>query len=281
MMKHVFTVIGEEAGQTLVELLCGRQDLRAPQAEAWISGGSVYLDGRRHLSAGTRLRPGQRVVAHQPEDLRAQEPAVAFLDHEVAVVVKPAGLPSTPTRKGGVLTVEAFIRQRLGETARLLHRLDREASGLLLVSLRRGETRQRLSQELSSHRARRCYLALVDGVPPQQEMSWETPLAVERGRTRASSDPRARPARTRARMIQRHGARSLLQVEPLTGRTHQIRAHLSLAGLPIIGDARYGGPPAARLALHAHALRFRHPRGRVLELHSPLPRDFKAVLISE
>ena len=203
---------------------------------------------------------------------------MAHLDREVAVVVKPAGVHSVPGRRGGGGSVQQLVEARWGAGARLLHRLDRDASGLLLVSRKPGKARRALADQISSRRLGRRYLALVSGAPQQDELVIDAPLSVDAGVTRASEDPRARRAVSRVRLLRRGAARSLLQVTLETGRTHQIRAHLSGEGLPIIGDGRYGGEDAPRLSLHAHCLVFRHPRSKeTVELHSPLPEDMRAL----
>jgi 23S rRNA pseudouridine1911/1915/1917 synthase len=281
MYKHVLTVLGAEAGVTLAGLLGARLELSPELALRWVTGGGVYLDGRRCRDPQTALEPGQRVLAHAPEVAAepAPEPELAFCDRWLAVLVKPAGMPSTPTRRGGLpRSLAEFALERLGHRARLMHRLDREASGLLLVSLRGGKSRRALSQQVSGHRVQRLYLALVQGIVAEPRLVLDGALSRSRGRTRVSTDPRARPAETHVSLLGQGQDRSLLQAELRTGHTHQIRAHLAHAGLPLLGDARYGGPPAPRLALHAHCLRLRHPRGGTLELHSPLPDDLRQLL---
>lgn len=281
MRKHVFVVTGAEAGVSLAELLVRRLDLTRKQAAARIDGGSVYVDRRRQREASTPVAPGQKVVVHEPseQDAPAPELQVAHLDREVVVVVKPAGVHSVPGRRGGGSSVQQLAEQRWGAGARLLHRLDRQASGLLLVSRKPGKARRSLADQISSRRLGRRYLALVSGAPKQDELVIDAALAVDAGVTRASQDPRARRAVSRVHVVRRGLERSLLQVTLDTGRTHQIRAHLSGAGLPILGDERYGGTSAPRLALHAHCLIFRHPRTKeTLELHSPLPRSLRALI---
>jgi 23S rRNA pseudouridine1911/1915/1917 synthase len=277
--KHVWVVTGGEAAVSLEELLERRLSLARATARDWIAGGSVYVDGRRSTHAEAPLRAGQQIVAHVPPatDEPPADPEVAYRDAELVVLDKPAGLPSVPTRSGGTPTLEAFVRRELGSGARLLHRLDREVSGLVLVSVH-PRSRKMLVDQIRGHEAVRCYLALATGCPSSAELTIRSRLSVRAGRSRSSEDPRAREAETQVRLIRRLGDRSLLEVELRTGRTHQIRAHLSENGLPILGDERYGGPRAARVALHAHRLRFRHPDGGWLDLHSPLSEVLRNML---
>jgi len=199
---------------------------------------------------------------------------MAYRDRILAVLVKAAGVPCGQTRRGGADTFEQQAAALLGPGARVMHRLDRGASGLLLVSLRGGESRKALARQVSEHRMVRRYLARVAGDLPRGSITLDAPLTMARGVARASTDPRAKPARTGVRPLAAPARPGLVQAIPHTGRTHQIRAHLAGAGLPIVGDARYGGPDHGRLCLHAHSLGLRHPDGRWIELHSPLPAEF-------
>lgn len=291
MRKHAFTVVGDESPCTLSELLARRLSLAPAEAERWVREGRVYVDGRRVRRSTDPLRPGQKVVAHAPppgpdqtreasqgrrrQAVEADEQAprsleVAYQDDRVAVVDKPPGMPSEPTRVGGAAAVSEAIQALFGAQARLLHRLDQEASGLLLVSLeRRG--RSALVAQVQGHELDRRYLAIAAGQLAAAELTFESRLSARRGRTRRSADPRARLALTHVRLLRQLPDRCLVQVRLTTGRLHQIRAHLAEAGHPLVGDDRYGGPEAERLALHAHCLGFHEPGGRRVAVHSPLP----------
>jgi 23S rRNA pseudouridine1911/1915/1917 synthase len=291
-VKRVFLVTGAEEGAALGAILAARLGpaLEPGRVGELVRGGSVYVDGRRTRDVDARLRPGQRVILHAEGAPSTAGPAlpvrIVYLDEDLAIVDKPEGVPSTPTRAGGVLSVEELLAAALAQgaprRAHLHSRLDLEASGLLLASLS-PRARRSLAAAFAEGRTHRRYLALVDGtVAAGAELDLRSRLGVSGGKTRRSDDPRAHPAETRARVVP--GAspgdgRTLLSVElSTTGRTHQIRAHLSEAGLPIVGDLRYGGPAAPRLALHAHALVVPHPDGRRIDLHSPLPSSFRALL---
>lgn len=281
MNKHVLSVLGDEAELRLQQLLARRLELTPATAHALVLGGGVFVDHLRCTNPDHSLRPGQRVLVHQrPAEAPGQpQPRVAYRDRDLALLNKPSGLLSSPGRQGGEDHVERFVAQELGAGARLMHRLDRGASGLLLVSMGRGKARASLARQLERHKLQRRYLALVAGAPPQPELELNSALAMQRGRVASSQDPRARPARTRVVLLRRGPTVSLVQAQLSTGRTHQVRAHLSEAGCPILGDGRYGGPQASRLALHAHSLGLRHPRTRDwLELHAPLPAELRELL---
>lgn len=280
MDKHVFVVTGAERGERLDLLLARRLTVDQTETARRITSGSVYLDGQRVLQAELRLEAGQKVTCYLARVPRQRpEPTVAHEDRWLAVLDKPSGLLSTPGRRGGEPTVEDFLRERYDARARLLHRLDRGASGLLLVSRSGGKTRKALARQLSSHNLRRLYLALVAGPvdPPRQLLRGA--MSVRRGRAQVSQDPRARQAETHLRLLRQGPRTSLVQLRLTTGRTHQIRVHLQQNGSPILGDQSYGGPSAPRLALHAHCLRLRHPATReILEIHSPLPVELRQLL---
>jgi 23S rRNA pseudouridine1911/1915/1917 synthase len=275
-MKHVLTVTGGEAGIGLAGFLAARLAVEPAQAEAWVRAGAVYLDGSRERRPGAKLGAGQRVTARTPEaDVAPPEARLVYRDRELAVVDKPAGLASMPLRQGGV-SLQDQLCALLGREARLLHRLDRETSGLLLCALS-AEARRVLGGAVAEHRLQRRYLALVQGeLAGEREL--RSRLSARAGRVASSQDPRAAEAVTRVRPLRRLGERTLVEAQLLTGRTHQLRVHLAETGLPLVGDERYGGPRAPRLALHAHRLQLEALDGRRLDLHSPLPVELRALL---
>ncbi|MBK8479907.1 MAG: RluA family pseudouridine synthase [Proteobacteria bacterium] len=269
------TVLPDEVRWTLPQLISARLRWSRERAVAHIVAGSVYVDGRRQRDVNQRLRPAQKLTVFASPDAappaEAQPCALAFLDEDLVVLVKPAGLPAIATRRGGEASVADEVRSRWGADARLLHRLDREVSGLLLVS-RRQVTRAALSAQVRTHTLERRYLALVRGRPDWQERTVERPLLFVRGHAQLGTQPPAKPAQTRLQRLAQHGELALLAVTLRTGRPHQIRAHLAAEGFPLLGDTRYGGSEAERVALHAHALGLQHPRGgHWIELHSALP----------
>lgn len=281
--KHALQVIAAEDGLALARFLALRLALDEEEAAALVAGGSLFLDDRRQRDPATRLRAGQRVVLRHAEAPLAPEAElqVAYREAALAVVEKPAGLASTATRGGGEPTLEELARRTLGPSARLAHRLDREASGLVLVTLGR-EGQREAARALASGALGRRYLALATGVLDAGELTLRGRLAVRGGRTVESADPRAREAVCHARLLAAAAGREacLLEVELETGRTHQIRAQLAAAGHPLLGDPRYGGPPAPRLALHAHALSLARGDGARLELRSPLPPPLRELVVA-
>jgi tRNA pseudouridine32 synthase / 23S rRNA pseudouridine746 synthase len=197
-------------------------------------------------------------------------------DADLVVVNKPAGLPSVPGR-GPALADCAWARvQALAPDALVVHRLDMATSGLLLFA--RGAALQRaFSIAFAQRRVHKRYEAIVDGAPADDEGRIDLPLAADwPNRPRQQVDPlRGKPSLTHWRVLAREGLRTRLALEPLTGRSHQLRVHAAAMGWPIVGDALYGATDAStepRLLLHACALRLAHPvDGRLLHWASPAP----------
>jgi 23S rRNA-/tRNA-specific pseudouridylate synthase len=184
-----------------------------------------------------------------------------FRDRWLVVVDKPSGLPSQPARGGS-----DSVLGRLGPEARLPHRLDAGASGLLLVALH-PSVHKPLAEAFAQRTVRRTYLAVLDGVL-REATSWSWP--VEGKKARSHVEPLANGAGTTA-------VRLTLE----SGRKHQLRVHAAMAGHPIVGDRRYGdevGRRWPRLALHAARLQLAHPgTGTALDLEAPLPADLSAL----
>lgn len=200
---------------------------------------------------------------------------VAYEDEWLIVVAKPAGMA---THASADVTDDLFslVRAKL-PYAGLLHRLDRGASGLVLLSKSR-DVNAALQRELEAHRIDRTYTAVLAG--RLTEPTTATRPIAARGLGRDSVNrrppPDAKPATSHFAPVRRAGAHTLVEVMLETGRKYQIRFHAATLGHPILGDRRFGGPAAARLALHAHRLSLRHPmtESRVT-VESPLPADFR------
>ena len=262
------------------------------QARRLVEEGEATLDGAP-VAARQRVSAGQVVEVAAPAPapiLEAEEVpfGVAYEDAHLAVVDKPAGVVVHPgagevrgTLAAGILHRWPGVRG-VGEEGRwgLVHRLDRDTSGLLVVALT-GEAWRALRRAMAAHRVERTYLALVHGVPEAPTGTVEAPLGRHPRRWgHFRVDAAGRPARTHYRCLAAWPSRrlALLEVRLDTGRTHQIRVHLASIGHPVVADPRYGRDDrlAPRLFLHATRLRFTHPvTGEELVVDSPLPPDLE------
>ncbi|TPV93451.1 MAG: RluA family pseudouridine synthase [Myxococcales bacterium FL481] len=297
-----FRVIPAETGMTLRNLLIRRvRDLDRDTAAELVKAGGVYINRLRIRLPMIRVAAGERVTVYR-EALRSSplEPSalqIRYRAPDFVVIDKPAGVAVSPTRGTARGTLSEALASRLESegVARpyvgVVHRLDRGASGLVVLTTRSAANAS-LHQQFVDHDIRRTYLILVEGQPPD-ELRCEAPLAhTSQGGVRIAKadEPSAKPAVTRFRRLGTREfdgqRRNLVQAELETGRTHQIRAHAAHAGFPVVGDRRYGAPPPLSrlgaapvdlefvecLCLHAWRLRFNHPTtGEPLEFTSPPP----------
>jgi 23S rRNA pseudouridine1911/1915/1917 synthase len=260
-------------------------------AERLVTGGAVLVDGRRRPKSH-RLTGGEQLEVELPDD-RELVPIelpldVVFEDEHLLVVDKPAGLvvhPSGPEERATLAHGLLALGAAGGDPERpgIVHRLDRDTSGLLVVA-RSPEAFERLAEAIRERRVERHYLALVRGAPRSRTGRIEAPIGRDRrDRTRHSLDTDTpREAVTWFEIRERIGGRTLLDVRLETGRTHQIRVHLEAIDLPVCGDPTYGVEGdlgLERQFLHAHRLRLEHPfTGEELDLESPLPPDLASAL---
>jgi 23S rRNA pseudouridine1911/1915/1917 synthase len=212
---------------------------------------------------------------------------VVYGDEHLLVVDKAAGIVVHPARGHAQDTLAQLLAGELagGEPARagIVHRLDRDTSGLLVLA-RSELVHRRLQAQLAQRKLERRYLALVEGLPPARSGTIEAPIGRDpRTRTRmAVGGAGARPARTHFTLERALRDTSLLSVRLETGRTHQIRVHMQAIGHPICGDPEYGTPGLLgldRQFLHAARLTFEHPLTRErIDVSSPLPDDLARAL---
>jgi 23S rRNA pseudouridine1911/1915/1917 synthase len=214
---------------------------------------------------------------------------VIYEDNHLLAIAKPAGLLSQGDRSGDVCAVDlvrAYLKERYGKPGQvyvgLVHRLDRNASGVLLLA-RTSKAAARLAAAFRDDRVHKLYLAVCAGrpEPPGGELvHWLAASGDRQGVTvaRTAPFPDAREARLNCRVLESAGGFSLVEVRPVTGRRHQIRAQLALAGHPLLGDVKYGSAwrlPDHRVALHARSLTVAHPvGGGELTLECALPPDW-------
>ncbi|MDD5219492.1 MAG: RluA family pseudouridine synthase [Candidatus Bipolaricaulis sp.] len=276
---------GERLDRALVALGGG---LARSEVQRQIRAGRVLVDAEPALQPSRRLRAGERILwrvapeaALTPRDLGVP---VLYEDAALVVVDKPVGLVVHPGAGTTDTTlVEALLVGRdlpaSDDPARpgIVHRLDKETSGVLVVA-KTAEALASLQRQFAERAVEKNYLALVGGVIAEDEGRIDAPIgrdpAVPR---RMSIQAGGRAAHTVFRVLSRERDRTYLLVRPLTGRTHQVRVHFRYIGHPVLGDDLYGGPAARRLGLHAWRLTIRHPvTGDVMTFEAAPPQDFPA-----
>jgi 23S rRNA pseudouridine955/2504/2580 synthase len=272
----------------------------------WARTGQLRLDGRR-AAPGDRIEAGQTIRVPPLEEEPAGRPQpkrhpltdeeVEFVrglviheDPAAIVVAKPPGLAT----QGGTKTSNHLDRLLDGLAAggqnrpKLVHRLDKDTSGVLLLA-RTPRAAAFFSKAFSGRTARKVYWALVTGVPAVEDGLIDLPLAKQPGTGGEKmhvDEEEGQDARTRYRVIERAGNRAAwIELQPHTGRTHQLRVHMAAIGHPIVGDGKYGGQDAfltgaisRKLHLHARRLRIDHPDGGRIDVTAEPPEHFTATL---
>ena len=293
MKRRSLNVAPEDAGRALESFLEKALPAAAADARALVERGAVYVQGRRCKGLGTKLVAGQSVMvvleeggksALAPPPSAPAMPPVLFEDAHLVAVDKPAGLNAQPTPGGGGDNLLDAVSAYLGKPAGLIHRLDRETSGVTVFAKTKAATTA-LSAEFREGTAKKRYLAIAGpGLPAAGAI--DLPLSKDPsrpGRYRATKAAHGVPAFTDFTRLFDSAEYTLVALFPQTGRTHQLRAHLTALNAPILGDARYGGKPEAaglkapRCLLHAQGLKLSHPAsGKPLLLEAPVPEDMLA-----
>ncbi len=275
----------------------------------WARTGQIRVDGKR-AKPEDRLLPGQVLRVPPGGDLpkaKTTKPRTELTDEQVAeaeamvIVQTPAAIvlnkPPGLATQGGTKThshvdglLDAFGHE---PRPRLVHRLDKDTSGVLLIARTPGSAAF-FSRRFSGRSAKKIYWALVAGVPDVGHGMIEAALAKQPGTGGEKmhvDEENGQPAKTRYRVVDRAGnAAAWVELEPLTGRTHQLRAHMAAIGHPIVGDGKYGGQEAfltgsvsRKMHLHARRLIIDHPGdgtgGRKLDVTAPLPEHFAASMV--
>ena len=308
---RMVTVDSERAGQRLDNFLLSQikgvpksliyKIVRSGQVR--VNGGRVKVD--RKLDTGDQVRiPPIRSTEPDPQDkvpppsgfLRAMEASILFEDDRLLVINKPSGVAShggSGIRHGAIETLRAL---RPGMSLELVHRLDRDTSGVLVIAKKRSALRQMQALLREDHGAgiTKIYTALLLGKLPKGHFQVEAPLHVglrQGGERHVTVHPQGKVAISHFQLREKAGGHSLCDIRIETGRTHQIRVHAQHLGHPIAGDDKYGNEDAnrqlrqdaglRRLFLHAAQLRFTLGEGdtaRAYDLEAPLPDDLVTVL---
>lgn len=276
----------------------------------WSRTGQLRVDGAR-AAPGDRVAEGQ-MVRVPPAEPKAPETAkpkrvrpqltddqvtfaqnlVIHRDAQAIVINKPPGLAT----QGGTKTDDHVdglldaLEYELDQRPKLVHRLDKDTSGALLVA-RTARSAAYFAKAFSSRTARKVYWAIVIGVPSIDDGMIELPIAKQPGTGGEKmhvDEEEGLPSRSRYRVIERAGNRAAwVELQPYTGRTHQLRVHMAAIGHPIVGDGKYGGKDAflsgtisRKMHLHARRIRVDHPDGGRVDVRAELPDHFAASLVS-
>jgi 23S rRNA pseudouridine1911/1915/1917 synthase len=291
---------GQRLDQALARLL---PQYSRSHLQDWIRAGQFAIDGaetrdvRRKLRGGETFlltpAPGMAALAHMPEDIALD---IVFADAALIVINKPAGLvvhPGNGNWRGTLLNALLHYDPALAQTPRagIVHRLDKETSGLMVVA-RTLAAQTDLVRQLQARRVKREYLAVATGevahggtvnAPIGRHPKDRVKMAVVGGNQNADN-PNGKPAVTHYRVLQRFSGATLLACQLETGRTHQIRVHMAHIGHPLLGDPVYGRasaklPAFHRQALHATRLTLTHPaNGEIMCWEATMPEDMSKLL---
>jgi 23S rRNA pseudouridine1911/1915/1917 synthase len=294
-MTKEYSFIVDISGARLDKFVGDRcSDLSRTHAQKLITEGFITVNGRvakpsLKLNISDRIDitiPPEPPGRLTPEDIPLH---ITYEDTDLLVVDKPAGLAVQPApghpEHTLVNAVLSYLPGLAGDADSLrpgiVHRLDKDTSGLILVAKNR-LAQANLSEQFKSRRVSKSYLVLVRGKLAPEKGIIEADIGRDpRHRQRMAVVAEGREARTEYRVIKYYGNYSLLEIRPETGRTHQIRVHLAAIGFPVVGDATYGvaSPYLSRQFLHAGRLGFHLPStGQYVEFFSPLPPDLEQAL---
>jgi 23S rRNA pseudouridine1911/1915/1917 synthase len=294
-MSRQFSFIANTPGVRLDKFLGENcQELSRTHAQKLITDGMVSVNGKPakgslKLNTGDKIdvvippEPPSRLI---PEDIPMK---IVYEDNDLMVIDKPAGLAVHPAPGHSAGTLANAVAGYLPEFAEeentlrpgIVHRLDKDTSGLILVAKNR-LAQANLSEQFKTRTVSKYYQVLVKGKLKPETGIIEANIGRDpRNRQRMAVVTGGRAARTEYRVIKYIGDYSLLEIKPETGRTHQIRVHLTAIGFPVVGDATYGvpSPHVARQFLHAGKIKFKLPStDEYAEFQSPLPEDLEQAL---
>lgn len=301
MKQTIFRFIVETDDEVRVDKYLAERlsDISRSQIKGIIEAGQVTLDGLTVHKAGVKAKPesvleilviedreGGLIPETIPLDILYEDEGVIVVDKPAGMIIHPGAGNQSGTLLNALLAHYAPIRQ-VGEADRpgVVHRLDKDTSGVVILA-KTDKAYRWLVRQFKSREVRKTYLALVDGHPPTPTGRIEAPVIRDvRTRTRMAVglQGQGRPAVSEYFELERFANHTYLEVHPITGRTHQIRVHLSYIGVPVVGDTLYGhrkpSLPMDRFFLHANTLSIRLPGDRnTHNFEAPLPEDLNTIL---
>lgn len=295
---HRLQVTLEEVGLRLDQYLAKSSiELSRTQAKKIVDLGGVHINGRRVRSCSTSIRNGDSVevyIDQLPLDpYRITEQDILFQDQYIIVLNKPSQVDTQPTHARFKGTLFEALQWHLKDPFHLhkkaeigmVQRLDRGTSGAIVFSIH-PRSHKEMTRIFLEHEVKKGYLALVHGMPELEQGEIKSFLARSRKENRVKSvEKGGKEAITRFKVVEKLAGYSLLDVEILTGRSHQIRAHMAEQNCPLVGDQRYGGDSLVagrkilRPLLHAEKLSFHHPvLNQDLDFTVPVPEDMQNII---
>lgn len=271
--------------QKVVELI---PELSRASATKLIESGKVTVNGKVAEKGGAKLREGDEVLVDfdikQLEDIPTIKLKVTYEDDDCVAVIKPVGLLTHSKGEfNPEATVETWLRVHIKkpmETPRggIVHRLDRATSGVMICA-KTPEALRWLQRQFAQRRTKKTYYAVVIGTFKEAEAVIDMPI--ERNPKAPATfrvGVNGKTAQTAYKVVGQNEKYSLVELKPVTGRTHQLRVHLSHLGHPIVGDYMYGGEKNERLMLHAYSLELTLPNRHRMTFHAPIPKEFRKMV---
>jgi len=301
MQVHTIKVVPEDSGKRLDLFLLAftrqkKLGFSRTHIQRLIEEGNITLGESTRIKSNYKIKAGEEfrvcLANKDPADIvRAEDIPldVVYEDRDLAVINKPTGLVVHPAPGNPKHTLVNALLHRFKNLSDInphrpgiVHRLDKETSGLLVVA-KNNFTHLGLAQQFAKHSIKRKYVALVKGKVEFNEGVIEIPIGRDPKKRKSMSagfSEGTKYAKTYYRTLRRSSAFSLLELEPFTGRTHQLRVHLDFLGHPILGDPKYGSNNRfSRLALHAEYLGFKHPRSdKFIDFSCDSPPEFREFL---
>lgn len=237
--------------------------------QKFIELGFVTVEGEPARKANQKFPRGVKIDLQVPTELKNADlvPEVIYEDENVLVVNKPAGLLSMA--KG-----EYCPEKTLADYGLIVHRLDRDTSGVMILA-KTPEVQKFLKKQFQDRKTHKTYYAVIEGQPKLAAAKIDLPIARDLKRpTTFRVDANGKESVTYYRVLKTDGVHTLVELKPVSGRTHQLRVHMKYLGHPIVGDVVYGGEAADRLYLHAGALEITLPGGKRTTFTVPMPEEF-------
>ncbi len=293
--KFIFTSTPENSGQRLDQFLHNELSVHSRnQIQKWIKQGAVLLNGQPNSPAYSiklqdkiSLEIPPESISILPDDIDLK---VLYEDSSLLIINKPEGLITHPTahQKRGTLVnaVAHYLQNRrektpfTGERLGLVHRLDKDTSGLIILA-KTTRALAALARQFKEREIQKTYRAVVIGNIKSRKGRIEGSIGKKVGSFKMDVISGGKESQTDFKLLEQYSGHSYLEIYPRTGRTHQIRVHFAKIGLPVLGDRTYGPDPEpqTRMMLHAYKIKFIHPiQKNPVECMAPLPRSFNQVL---